>query len=150
MSDPQHTELLGPFDSATYRHCGKLRHKLRTEHVSYLTVCTGKGGLRSSSLPTCQSPSVTSSSDSRFPVGLPEIEKKFVSSDGTVRYLLAFADGQSVETVWMPEGDGGEAGDGSEVGDDELADLHSARHPDRGAALPRRHSDRGEASGGTR
>jgi 23S rRNA (adenine2503-C2)-methyltransferase len=33
-----------------------------------------------------------------------------------VRYLMAFADGQSVETVWMPEGDGGEAGDGSEAG----------------------------------
>ena len=52
-----------------------------------------------------------------FTVGLPRIEKKFVSVDGTVRYLLAFADGQSVETVWMPEGDGGEAGDGSESGD---------------------------------
>jgi len=49
-------------------------------------------------------------------VGLPSIEKKFVSADGTVRYLMAFADGQSVETVWMPEGDGGEAGDGSEAG----------------------------------
>ncbi len=51
-----------------------------------------------------------------FSVGLPQVEKKFVSSDGTVRYLVAFADGQSVETVWMPEGDGGEAGDGSEAG----------------------------------
>lgn len=52
-------------------------------------------------------------------VGLPKIEKRFVSEDGTVRYLIAFADGQSVETVWMPEGDGGEAGDGSEAGDTE-------------------------------
>ena len=43
-------------------------------------------------------------------IGLPRIEKRFVSQDGTVRYLMAFADGQSVETVWMPEGDGGEAG----------------------------------------
>jgi 23S rRNA (adenine2503-C2)-methyltransferase len=51
-------------------------------------------------------------------VGFPQIEKKFVSQDGTVRYLIAFADGQSVETVWMPEGDGGESGDGSEAGDD--------------------------------
>ena len=49
-------------------------------------------------------------------VGLPDIEKKFVSGDGTVRYLVGCADGQSVETVWMPEGDGGEAGDGSEAG----------------------------------
>jgi 23S rRNA (adenine2503-C2)-methyltransferase len=52
-------------------------------------------------------------------VGIPEIEKKFVSADGTVRYLVRYSDGQSVETVWMPEGDGGEAGDGSEAGDEE-------------------------------
>src|SRR5207302_3308444 len=50
-------------------------------------------------------------------VGAARIEKKFVSVDGTVRYLIGFADGQSVETVWMPEGDGGEAGDGSEAGE---------------------------------
>jgi 23S rRNA (adenine2503-C2)-methyltransferase len=49
-------------------------------------------------------------------VGAARIEKKFVSVDGTVRYLIGFGDGQSVETVWMPEGDGGEAGDGSEAG----------------------------------
>jgi 23S rRNA (adenine2503-C2)-methyltransferase len=48
----------------------------------------------------------------------PSIEKKFTSSDGTVRYLIGFADGQSVETVWMPEGDDGEAGDGSEAGNE--------------------------------
>ena len=56
-----------------------------------------------------------------FAVGGPQVEKKFVSADGTVRYLLGFADGHSVETVWMPEGDGGEAGDGSQSGDEELA-----------------------------
>ena len=64
-------------------------------------------------------------SEGRYRVGLPLIEKKFVSADGTIRYLLAFSDGQSVETVWMPEGDGGEAGDGSETGDDELRELNS-------------------------
>ncbi|HTS04777.1 MAG TPA: 23S rRNA (adenine(2503)-C(2))-methyltransferase RlmN [Candidatus Eisenbacteria bacterium] len=52
-----------------------------------------------------------------FSVGLPQIEKKFQSQDGTVRYLIAFTDGQTVETVWMPEGDDGEAGDGSEAGE---------------------------------
>jgi len=51
-------------------------------------------------------------------LGVPTIEQKFVSSDGTVRYLIGFADGQSVETVWMPEGDNGEAGDGSEAGNE--------------------------------
>jgi 23S rRNA (adenine2503-C2)-methyltransferase len=49
----------------------------------------------------------------------PRIDKKFVSTDGTIRYLIAFPDGQSVETVWMPEGDGGEAGDGTDAGDEE-------------------------------
>src|SRR5437764_13542753 len=47
----------------------------------------------------------------------PRIEKSFQSSDGTIRYLIAMADGETVETVWMPEGDGGEAADGSEAGD---------------------------------
>jgi 23S rRNA (adenine2503-C2)-methyltransferase len=59
--------------------------------------------------------------DAGYAVGLPCLEKKFTSSDGTVRYLFQFTDGQSVETVWMPDGDGGEAGDGSDSGDDELA-----------------------------
>lgn len=45
----------------------------------------------------------------------PEIDKQFVSTDGTVRYLLRLVDGSTVETVWMPEGDDGEAGDGSEA-----------------------------------
>jgi 23S rRNA (adenine2503-C2)-methyltransferase len=47
----------------------------------------------------------------------PTIQKSFASGDGTIRYLLAMTDGQSVETVWMPEGDGGEEGDGSEAGE---------------------------------
>lgn len=55
-------------------------------------------------------------SEKGLSVGIPGIAKKFVSSDGTVRYLVTCADGQSVETVWMPEGDGGEAGDGSDAG----------------------------------
>ncbi len=48
-------------------------------------------------------------------IGLPDIEQRFRSLDGTVRYLLSLSDGQTVETVWMPEGDDGEAGDGSEA-----------------------------------
>jgi 23S rRNA (adenine2503-C2)-methyltransferase len=49
-------------------------------------------------------------------VGLPRIESRFLSLDGTVRYLIACADGQTVETVWMPEGDGGESEDATETG----------------------------------
>jgi len=51
-------------------------------------------------------------------VGFPRIARKFISSDGTVRYLVELADGETVETVWMPEGDGGESGDGSDAGDE--------------------------------
>jgi len=53
-----------------------------------------------------------------FEVGTPVIEKQFSSSDGTIRYLIALDDGETVETVWMPEGDDGESGDGSEAGED--------------------------------
>lgn len=61
-------------------------------------------------------------------VARPKIIQTFVSSDGTERYLVAcprpdptgLAAGQTVETVWMPEGDDGEAGDGSEAGEEEL------------------------------
>ncbi len=61
-------------------------------------------------------------------VGAARIENKFVSNDGTVRYLIGFADGQTVETVWMPEGDGGEAGDGSEAGEEaEVATASGAK-----------------------
>src|SRR6266702_6421266 len=51
----------------------------------------------------------------------PSIEKSFQSTDGTIRYLMAMADGETVETVWMPEGDGGEAGDGTDAGDSDWA-----------------------------
>jgi 23S rRNA (adenine2503-C2)-methyltransferase len=56
--------------------------------------------------------------DRGFKVGMPSVENKFASRDGTVRYLIGFSDRQTVETVWMPEGDGGEAGDGTEAGDE--------------------------------
>ena len=38
-------------------------------------------------------------------IGLPEVERRFESADGTLRYLLRLADGSSVETVLMPEGE---------------------------------------------
>ncbi len=53
--------------------------------------------------------------DASVVVGLPRIEQSFLSQDGTVRYLIGFPDGQSVETVWMPEGDGGEADESLET-----------------------------------
>jgi 23S rRNA (adenine2503-C2)-methyltransferase len=40
---------------------------------------------------------------SEHTVGLPEVEQRYESSDGTRRYLLRLEDGRTVETVWMPE-----------------------------------------------
>jgi len=56
-------------------------------------------------------------------VGRPQIVQVFTSVDGTERYLVQGQplDGLTVETVWMPEGDEGEVGDGSE-GDDPKSD----------------------------
>jgi len=51
----------------------------------------------------------------QYSIGQPKVEQKFQSVDGTVRYLMQLADGETIETVWMPEGDGGEAGDGSDA-----------------------------------
>ena len=57
-------------------------------------------------------------------VGRPAIVQVFRSVDGTERYLVqgqsSGAKGvpETVETVWMPEGDEGEAGDGTEAGSD--------------------------------
>jgi 23S rRNA (adenine2503-C2)-methyltransferase len=44
-------------------------------------------------------------------IGRPRIVETFRSIDGTERYLIAGQDGQTVETVWMPGGDGAEQGD---------------------------------------
>ena len=50
--------------------------------------------------------------ESGIQVGYPGIDRKFTSQDGTVRYLIKFADGQTVETVWMPQGDGVDPSEG--------------------------------------
>lgn len=59
-------------------------------------------------------------------VGRPKIVQLFQSSDGTERYLVEGQGGDhlTVETVWMPEGDDGESGDGSDF---ETADGAGSR-----------------------
>jgi 23S rRNA (adenine2503-C2)-methyltransferase len=122
MSEPQHrellslsneqlTELLESFSQAPYR-LRQLLDGLYRQRWSALE--------QFSTLPQAFRQQL---GDAGYSVGQPTIEKRFTSSDGSVRYLFAFADGQSVETVWMPEGDGGEAGDGSDSGDEELTEL---------------------------
>ncbi len=51
----------------------------------------------------------------KWQIGRPTIARAFQSVDGTERYLIDFegsaSNGKTAEAVWMPEGDGGEAGD---------------------------------------
>lgn len=79
-------------------------------------------------------------------VGLPEMVQTATSVDGTERYLMRMADGETVETVWMPDGDGGERGDGSEAAEEEagedvraeeaVTDAAVAQVPGEGAQRP--------------
>jgi 23S rRNA (adenine2503-C2)-methyltransferase len=48
---------------------------------------------------------VRSDLEARHGLGLPCIERLYQSVDGTRRYLLGLADGKTVETVLMPEGE---------------------------------------------
>jgi 23S rRNA (adenine2503-C2)-methyltransferase len=57
-------------------------------------------------------------------IGLPEIVQTARSIDGTERYLIRMADGETVETVWMPGGDGGERGDGTQAAEEEEHPTH--------------------------
>lgn len=66
-----------------------------------------------------------------YTVGRPTIAQVFQSTDGTERFLIQGPAGTSdtVEAVWMPEGDDGETGDGSE--DDSSLSESSLPKPDR-------------------
>ena len=74
-----------------------------------------------------------------YTIGLPEIVQTARSIDGTERYLIRMADGETVETVWMPDGDGGERGDGSQAAEEEEAEDSEARTANP-AAFPYRRS----------
>ncbi len=67
-------------------------------------------------------------------VGRPKIARAFVSADGTERYLVEgqTLDGQTVEAVWMPEGDGGEAGDGTDSAGPAVNTTTGTDGPERG------------------
>jgi 23S rRNA (adenine2503-C2)-methyltransferase len=77
-----------------------------------------------------------------FAVDRPQIVQVFRSIDGTERYLIQCQKGngqsaETVETVWMPDGDGGDAGDEPESS---AAEPQSpAQHP-RAAAKQKRES----------
>src|SRR5208337_1183082 len=76
-------------------------------------------------------------------IGRPAIARVFHSVDGTERYLIAFegpaAKGKTAEAVWMPEGDGGEAGDEAET----TANLRAETGQElRAPSFPRRLAER--------
>jgi 23S rRNA (adenine2503-C2)-methyltransferase len=102
----QLTSLLADFGAPAYR-AKQLSQALYRQWVEELSeISTLPKNLRDSMI------------EKNLKVDLPRIVESFVSIDGTERYLIAVNDGQTVETVWMPDGDGGEAGDGSEAGTD--------------------------------
>jgi 23S rRNA (adenine2503-C2)-methyltransferase len=68
--------------------------------------------------------------DMGWAVGRPSIVSVFTSADGTERYLVRGNDDQTVETVWMPEGDGGETGDGSGAEDEDDPSLSASFLPE--------------------
>ncbi len=85
-------------------------------------------------------------------VGLPEIVQTARSIDGTERYLMRMADAETVETVWMPDGDGGERGDGSEAAEEEAAesvDAEEAVSGPKAGYWDRRGNGRAKSSFGT-
>ena len=101
LSNQQLTDVLGEFSLPAYR-VRQLETALYRQRVASLEeVTTWPKELRERI------------SAAGFSIGLPRIVETFRSVDGTERYLIAGDDGQTVETVWMPEGDGGEEGDGS-------------------------------------
>ena len=120
MSQPQHTELLGlsiqqltevveELGEAPYRarqlFDGLYRQRWQTlEQFTPLSL-----GFR------------RKLADEGYGIGLAANREEVCLLGRHGALPAAFADGQSVETVWMPEGDGGEAGDGSQSGDEELA-----------------------------
>lgn len=121
LSDQQLNNLIEPWGEPAFR-VRQLRHALYRGWISSLD--------QASTLPRALRERLASEG---YAVGLPSIAQTFRSVDGTERYLIAVAGGQTVETVWMPGGDGGEQGDGSE--DDPGAETGTAA-PDAGAGKP--------------
>ena len=70
--------------------------------------------------------------DEGLAVGAPAILETFRSIDGTERYLITASGGQTVETVWMPEGDGAEESDPEQ---DAADDVMAAAQKGTGARL---------------
>ena len=104
LNNQQLTEILQQFEAPAYR-VRQLSEALYTQWTDDLAAVT--------TLPKDLRDRLTQAG---YHVGLPSIVETYKSVDGTERYLISTSDGQTVETVWMPEGDDGEFGDGSDTG----------------------------------
>ena len=81
-----------PADQPAYR-AAQIYHAIYREKVGDL--------VQISTLPS----RVRSELAAHAELGLPELDRRYESVDGTRRYLLRLSDGRTVETVLMPEGD---------------------------------------------
>ena len=104
LSRQQLTELLSEFGQPPYR-AGQLLQAMFQHRIGSLDqVQTLPRSLRQEL------------AEAGWTINRPRIMETFRSVDGTERYLIAGQDGQTVETVWMPGGDGAEQGDVRETG----------------------------------
>lgn len=103
LTNERLTELLSRFSSSAYR-ARQLSQALYRQWITTLDDLT-----------TFPKELRQQLAHAGYTVALPRIAETFRSTDGTERYLISMADGQTAETVWMPEGDSGESGDGSDA-----------------------------------
>ena len=97
LSRQQLTEVMVEFGQPPYRAGQLLQAMFRQRSSSLDQVLTFPQALRQEM------------AEAGWAIKRPRIVETFRSIDGTERYLVAGEDNQTVETVWMPGGDGGEA-----------------------------------------
>jgi 23S rRNA (adenine2503-C2)-methyltransferase len=103
LSHQQLTEVMLQFAQPPYRVGQLLQAMFRHRTDSLGQVLTLPQALRQEM------------AEAGWAIKRPRIVETFRSIDGTERYLVAGEDDQTVETVWMPGGDGGEAeGEGAQ------------------------------------
>jgi 23S rRNA (adenine2503-C2)-methyltransferase len=103
LSRQQLTEIMVQFGQPPYRAGQLLQAMFRQRIGSLDQVLTLPRALRQEM------------AEAGWAIERPRIVETFCSIDGTERYLVAGEDSQTVETVWMPGGDGGEAeGEGAQ------------------------------------
>jgi 23S rRNA (adenine2503-C2)-methyltransferase len=100
LSSQQLTDLMASIGQPSYRAGQLLQAMFQNRTASLQEVSTLPQGVR------------RQLAEAGWAIDRPRIVETFRSVDGTERYLVAGHDGQTVETVWMPGGDGAEQGEG--------------------------------------